>query len=346
MGVVIRSVKTKKGMSHRVYWNRRREDEPRSVYLGTFPEKVYAEARQDAVRLMLARGEEVSFAILERRTLNTVRELAKTWLASEHSGESAMKTKRIYAAKIVERWGDRSPDRLTKRDVQEWIDEMVRPPKPLGRGTINNHLNVLRPMLRSVEIDPVWLRGTKHLNIPHEDWEAMDLPDQRRREACRAQLAAERQAIFDIIEHGGLRPAEACGLTWNQVGTFEGQPALLNVGTKFVRKGGKPPRSVRWMPELGQPMWVPERPADAAGTARVFSARHTVKSFGPALDRACAAAGIERFIPYSLRHLHATRLMHHQAKHALGLHGMAKRMGHDQAVFLKTYSDHPLPDPE
>lgn len=322
-----------------VRWNRRREDRPRCVFLGAWPEKAYADARRDKALLMLAMGEEPSREKLDRIGLVTIDDVITDWLASQHDAASTLAKKVIYTKKISARWGGKAPANLSKADVQSWINELVGEGK--GRGTIMNHLATLRPLMRHADVEPVWMRGTKILSIPHDAWEAMDLPNRERREAARACLSPRFATIFDLCEHGGLRSSEACLLTGAQIGSFEGQPALIHIGTKYVRKGGKPPRSVREMPELGQPSWVPVRDGDGP----VFGGA-TAKSFGVALDRACTKAGVERFTPKALRHLHATRLSYHSAKHGLGLHGMAKRMGHDQAVFLDRYSDHPLPDSE
>ena len=55
MGVVIVERKHSKGTSWQVRWNRRRDDRPRAVYLGSWPEKRFAEAQRIEALYMLAR---------------------------------------------------------------------------------------------------------------------------------------------------------------------------------------------------------------------------------------------------------------------------------------------------
>lgn len=348
MGVVIVERKNARGTSYHVRWNRRRDDRPRAVHLGTWPEKKYAVIQQDEAMRMLARTGTVSREVLEgqqRKASATIASVAERWLAGRTDVKaSTFESKRNSVAKIVERWGSKYPASLTREDVQAWVTEMHE--GGMKGSSIQLHLNVLRPLLREgADLDLPWLSGRKHIRVPLDEIKDKDLPDRARREGARGELRPDRQALLDVLEHGGLRIAEACLLTWSQVDAERDQ--LIKIGTKTVRRRGAPPRNV---PRLSfQPDWIPKRPEGANADDLVFPGEDGRGArFRVALTDSCRRAGVKRFTPHDLRHLHATRLnrwsVGASAKHDLGPYEMAKRMGHSQEEFAETYGHEMPPD--
>lgn len=122
---------------------------------------------------------------------------------------------------------------------------------------------------------------------------------------------ARTHALLAVMLTTGLRPGEACGLRWPDIGpasiTVERQ--LAEVGAEWVEDEPKTPSSRRTVPlvPVAAASLARWRVEQASIAARVFDPL-TPRSLRPTFEAACKAAGVEPFPPHSARRFVATML--------------------------------------
>lgn len=139
--------------------------------------------------------------------------------------------------------------------------------------------------------------------------------------------------LVSVLAYAGLRPSEALGMRWRDVGE--------NTIHVDAPKTGRP-RDVRLLAPLAQDLrewrFASGRPSPAAfvfpaadGSRWTDEAR---KSWSRrAFAQAVKAAGVEHVSPYSLRHSFASLLAHQRRSGPY----IAKELGHGLALSMSTY---------
>lgn len=322
------------------------------VHLGAYPKKDLAEDRKKYAEAQLVMDRAPSRELLDekkRADVGTFKSVAEAWYGSLHLAPSTMKSYRTHVNGFTREFGTMQPRQLTRPVIQAWIDRAHRKEGMMG-STIGLHLNTLRMILRvGAGIDPRTVM--LDLSVPKDKYVPLDLPNAKRRAARellreggkKPPLSPRRRAIFDVIEHSGMRISEVMELTWGQVDNAGDQ--LVNIGVKGISASSKKrPRTIKRFDF--QPAWIPQRPEGVADSDRVWPEEQIEgRGWRIALGNACEEAKVTPFNPHDLRHLHAVRLNRWLAegKHTLDHRGMAQRMGHSQQEFLNRYSDHDAP---
>jgi integrase len=302
------------------------------VHLGRFPQEGLARKRKQAAEAMLAAGLVPSRTVLDAQAEgSTMASVAQAWLASRLDIEP--RTAKNYGHGVLEiatHWKTADPRSVTPASVQAWVAELATRMKP---GTVRLRLGTLRQVLDYAGLDPNPARS-RMVRRPKVKTKAKTLPNRQQLAELRSHLPAERQAIMDVLEYGGLRIAEATELRWAQVDNTRDR--LVNVGTKTER-----PRVVARL--AGQPAWVPVKPAGADPEARVFQTEaHQMLGV---LRYRSKVLGLPHVTPHTLRHLHVSRLVDDIGKPgALAPVAIAHRMGHSIKVMWDTYAHLTPPD--
>ncbi|MGE0145650.1 MAG: tyrosine-type recombinase/integrase [Planctomycetota bacterium] len=173
---------------------------------------------------------------------------------------------------------------------------------------------------------------------------------------------ASRQvgAMLRLQALSGMRPGEVCAMRFEDVERIEHEgttfglyrvrdgktshhghatsyvlpPAALAILDEFQRPGGgivfRPSDAMR---ERGKAMRLQRRTPitkqtierDHRDEPREFGERYTKDTYRHAVERACAAAGVERFVPHALRHVVATWAANHVR---LGIGAAAAALSH------------------
>lgn len=157
----------------------------------------------------------------------------------------------------------------------------------------------------------------------------MRLPSRGDLAALYAALPARFVEPVEFLERTGLAVSELVALRWEHVDVERG---------RFLVASGKTPARRRWVDLAAPPLEtavLPERSGE-----RVFG-RETTASLSGAITRYALRAGIGRYSPHDLRHLHASRLLRAGWDPAR----IAARLGHANAyTTLSVYSHVTPPD--
>lgn len=332
---VIRRANAKRPATWHVRWSKGKY-EP-YVYLGSLDTKARAEARKHKVLDLLAIGIEPTLAMFKHvspiEDRQGLHDAAKAWMGAQVQWEASTRTVReSYVRLVVDYFGAKTqPRKITVDQVQAWIRAMTE--GGIKPTTQRARLNCLSGILAFA----------KH---PDNPVRSDDLKRAKGRAARRPlpsilQLAGIRErlnpldrALFDVLEHTGMRVSEATSMTWAEVDAAARR--LVGRGTKSFE---------RVIPVLdGQPDWLPVKPEGADPDALVYDGL-TSKVFAKHLATASGEVGFH-LNPNRLRHVHASRLLAGAQggglETSMGPADMAYRMGHSVPVFLSTYT-HRIP---
>jgi integrase len=340
---------------HRVRW--RQDGRNRSQ---TFSRKRDANDF-DAERRRLARAGLLAHLDAGTETLDQY--VVEVWLPT-YAADLAPKTRRHYASLYdhhISPWlGPVRLRDLTSERVARWQADRIR--QGAGHVAVQHALDLLRAIVqRAVEgqrlsVNPV--RLVRKLRGPRRE-EVRPLSPmsvERIREAIlsgRGSHPMRDATLVSVLAYAGLRPGEALGLRWSDVGdsTVLVQRAL-SLGQEVATKT-RQNRTVRLLPPLRSDLaeWrmTAGRPND---DALVFPGHDGRPWTEPAYQswrrrsfaRALAAAGIERARVYDLRHSFASLLLH-EGRNVIYV---ARQLGHDARLTLsryghvmEEYEDHP-----
>ncbi|MBA3841027.1 MAG: tyrosine-type recombinase/integrase [Actinobacteria bacterium] len=284
----------------------------KAKHLGSYPTRKLAETRQRAVLEQLARGEVPTLRILPatRHATTTTRILCERWFETRVDVKDTTRANfRNSIKNIVERWGDDDPHTISSEDVQAWVADQTAAKK--SPGTIKNRLGCLSQILAYGKVEPNPVRDVK---LPKGKRRKSALPSRAELARMYAVLPEKNRGVVALMEHGGLRVSSAVAVTW---GDWDRPRRRLLVNDKTAA-------GERWITQIDGLPVMPERPDGVADDARVHQ-NVTAKSVHAAMVQACKQAGIRRVTPHSLRHLHASRLMHEMA---MSPAEVAVRMGH------------------
>ncbi len=290
------------------------------LHCGTFKTEREAKTRARWVRGEWAAGRvpDPRRLVLDRDPQRRLRFVAQEWLASRIDlAESSRRQYRSRIDRITQDLGGHDPTRITPADVREWVAGLANEFKP---STVGVYLHVLRLVLDFAEVDPnparhrsVKLPAGRTANV------RIRLPSSRELAAIRAELPHEARRLLDFLEDTGAEISAAVELDWSDV-----HP------DRVLLRGTKRTARVRFALEDTSPIRLL---AEARAQGRVFG--YSTGGFRSALGDACDRAGVRRYSPHDLRHLHFSRLLHAGVSPAV----IAARAGHaSPATTLKTYS--------
>lgn len=285
------------------------------VHLGVYGTLKEAESRQKQARALVTLGKEPSRfeqPLVERGLMQTV---ARSWLASRVDvGERTRTNYTISVQKILAIFGRRDPARITRDDVQDWVNT-------LSAGVVRLRLATLMQILDFAEIEPNPARA--RIRKPKKPKADPFLPNRKQLDAVYKKLAEANTTMVDgcrLLEHLGLRVGELVALEYRDVDR-ERKRVL-------VRKG-KTASAKRFVDVLEDAVALP-----GPGDGRVFG--FTEQALRNALSRSCERADVPKITPHVLRHLHASRAWH---SYGLSPAQIAARLGHSSpTITMETYS--------
>jgi integrase len=281
----------------------------------------------------------------------TVGEFAKVWWARYVVPNLARHTQLSYASMldvhIIPRLGDVRLRSLTPDLVGELRAEMAA--GGVGDAATRKTLVVLQSMLeRAVEWRRIDSNPAKLIRKPSQARTRVvrPLPPQTI-EAMRAHLTNEGRlldaTLLAVLAYAGLRPGEALGLRWHDVGE---RTLLVERSVAFGKlkstKTGKA-RTVRLLAPLAETLAAWRRTTDrAAPTDLVFPApdgspwnRDRANNWrNRGFADACKAAAVTGVRPYDLRHSYISLLVAQGAT----VVEVAQQAGHSPTMALSTYA--------
>lgn len=280
----------------------------------------------------------------------TLAEFAREWWAYHAEPNLATATRRHYAElfdrHVLQQLGGLELRELTPDVIEDFAADLKR--SGVGDPTVRKTLALVQSVLA---------RAVARGRIPRNPVAAIRKPPQRRARpvsppslAAVEQLRAELRdagrlrdaTLVCVLAYAGLRPGEALGLRWREIGertlTISGSVVLGE--EKTTKTGGH--RSVRLLTPLAADLaeW---RLASGRRTLSVFvfprsDGRHWCDTDWRNWRRRvyvpnAVAVGIERPRPYDLRHLFVSLLLAEGAN----VVEVARQAGHAPSMSLDTY---------
>jgi integrase len=293
----------------------------RQRHLGSFKTLREARARKAWAEMEIAAGRipDVSRLFRDDAARPTLLAAAEAWLRTRvdvaESSRSAYRDRVAYLAPLHRV----RVDELDAAMIQEWVRVCG-----LAASTVRNTVTTLHAILDHAGVDPNPAKTGRLLRVPKRQRSVKYLPPRSDLAAVYALLPPRHADLVRLLEHTGLRVSEAVGLAWVDVDEARQRFLVAEAKTAAGR------RFVSW-----EPVWCEwEPPMRPASGVSVYPT--TVAAVQGALAYACKRAGVQPFGPHSLRHLHASRLLHHGL---LSPAEIAARLGHaSPSVTLGTYS--------
>src|SRR5262245_32564650 len=299
------------------------------IHVGTFKTEREAKARLQWAHKEWAEGRRPDPRLigLDPRTgrVRTLRPIVQDWIdGGHHWADTTLDQYQRWGFRIADEFpGD--PASITPGDVRVWIARLLE--QGYAHGTVLLAHQVLRQVLDFADCDPN--------PATHRSVKLPPGPGPRIRLPSRAELGMLHIALLkpwhhqvvDLLEDTGMRMLEVRRLKWHMVH----DDRILVPGAKG--RGGmvKP----RW---IDGELWPIRLFDDERGDsdAWVFPHARSLDSVSGMMGRACERAGIERYSPHDLRHLHASRLMHHYGTRRAA--EIAARLGHGIGMLIDTYT--------
>lgn len=346
------------------------------VYLGRDPKtgkKIWKYAtvrgsRRDAEaveRRLLGRQERGELAAVRM----TVAELLDEWLAhvQAHRERRTWDDYAYCARRIREALGPVRIDRLTRAQIQRWVDELMRCPREDGRpgalsaSTVRRHHRVLHAALAyAVRMGYLEANPAAHLTLPRRQRREPEiLTPEQLEQLLEAAKGTRWYPIWYVAAHTGLRVGEICGLWWEDIDW--GRPAIR------VRRALKQDRQHnRWylgdvknheartviLDDRTAEVLDQHRAAQQMEIARAPQWEHPEHVFtGPGgaylrldvpshmLRKYCRRLGLPPISMHDLRHLHGSMLLHD----GWSITAVSERLGHHSPAFTAQVYAHVIP---
>lgn len=251
--------------------------------------------------------------------------------------------------------------RLTRADLEGLYAAMLA--RLLSPRTVGYVHSVLHAALGKAERDRLIVRNpATGAELPQQQRQERVVPDleQKHQLLATSERTGNRwNALWYLLANGGLRPSEALGLTWEDVGRDRvhirrvlvmGLPGggwkLTDPKTKGSRRtvtlGAPTMEALAWHrtrqeadKETAGSRYVDHGFVFAGETGEPMSLRNmTARQFVPLLK----AAGLPRIPVYSLRHMHATHLL----SAGVPVKVVSERLGHASPVMTLNIYAHVL----
>jgi len=341
--VSVEKVKRASGTVWRVRW-RDPQGRPRSKVVGK-------KADAAAMDTELKRSKRLGGTALAANSRETLAEFAQLWWRRHAAPNLERNTLNGYASMldihVIPRLGDVRLQALSPEMIGDLRAEMAA--AGVGNPTIRKTLTLLQSIL---EHAVAW----RHLDS--NPARGIRKPSQRRTsvvrplppetvEAIRAYLLANGHhldaTLVSVLAYAGLRPGEAIGLRWHDVGErtllVERSVAFGQLKSTKTRK----PRTVRLLPPLAEDLvaWheATSRPAPTdllfpAPDGSPWNADRARNWRKRTFAEAAEAAGVPKARPYDLRHSFVSLLIAQSAS----VVEVASQAGHAPTMALDTYA--------
>ena len=254
----------------------------------------------------------------------TMRLAALAYLASRvDAKESSRVQYQIRCAAILERWDRDAPTSITRDDVQRWVNALGERYAPR---TVRVTVQTLAQVLDHAGVEP---NPARLVRLPRVKRDDKYLPTRDELANLIAALPERYARVVVLLEHTGLRISEALALQWGDVDQarrrIRVKDSKTSSGRRFVDHLDTYPGGL--VAFLDAPGPKSERVFPGATSAGV---QFAMRARNP------------RVSPHSMRHLHASRMLHDGV---LSPAQLAARLGHSTpAVTLGTYSHCVPPD--
>jgi len=343
--VSVEKVARKTGTSYRVRWREGGRNRARSF-----------DTRRDAQRwdLEVRRRAQLGTLHLLDAGTETLDEYVTTTWAPTYGSTLAPRTRRNYArlydAHVAPTIGSTPLQALTAEQIGRWQSDRLA--QGAGPVAVRRSLELLGSILQRaheagrIATNPA--RAVRKARLPRREEVRPIAPAavERMREYLLAGGSGHPHrdaALISVLAYSGLRPGEALGLKWGDIGdtTLLVQRSIA-LGEESPTKTGRT-RSVRLLPPLRADLAVWRL---ASGRPPASALVFPAQAGGPwgetgyqawrrrAFARAAAAAGVDRAHPYALRHSFASLLLHERRSVVY----VAKQLGHGPQLTLNTYA--------
>jgi integrase len=331
------------GAVYRVAWR----DEAGRQRSRTFTRKKDADAWDAKVKLAKRQGE-VAQLDAGRQTLRSfVQDWRQPYAADHLTAKTRAQYQHLLDAYVLPELGHVRLRALTTERIQTLGAALLK--RGVGQETVRKTIAMLQGILeRAVEWGRIPRNPARSVKKPPMSRQRIIRPlAPAKVEAIRRDMLGEKRyrdaALVSVLAYAGLRPAEALGLRWADVGA-----KVLHVERSIVDGVEAPTktrqvRTVRLVKALADDLadWRKRSNGDATGYVFPTSAGTAWKEtdfrnwrrrrFTPAV----VAAGLPKETrPYDLRHSFASLLL---AEHANPIE-VAAQMGHTPATLLSTYA--------
>lgn len=316
--IVPRTTKTKGERFHVRF-----EENGQAHQLGVFPTRALAKTRQRRAYVEIAEGKIPSNLVLgPARSGSTVHSVAKVWAASKVNASQETQNSYAQGIRYIEKTflGKMAPNRVTPEDITRWVQGMLD--KGLSAGTINLRLVHLGGIFDYAETTPNPVRSSRVSKVRKEKKE-YQLPRLVEIEAWREKLPEKYRVVFDFMNATGARISEACTVRNKDWRPDRGVTVRGKTGQRFVPL-------FEGLPVFPELTGAPDDQTFVGITRQNLTWN---------LQQAAERAGVPSYGAHSLRHRHASILMHDKKMSPADL---AARLGHSVTILLDTYT-HVLP---
>ena len=303
---------------------------------GSFRTMKEARMRRDLIAGELAAGRNPAnllSASVERPQTRKFTEVAAAYRASRIDLSDTTAGNNAARFKSFAMFDDRDPASITFADVQGWVNALALKP-----ASIKVYLSTLRQILDFAEVQPNPARDPR-VRLPRIEIEELTPPTAKQVLAILDNVTARFRLPFVLMEQTSLEPKPTRLL---EVGDLDFAENTIRLRRKTVKgQRSARARSIQvpgWLMDAISATLPPLEDREAA--ARVFPG-FTEDAARAAMARACVAAGIPHFSPYSLRH-RRTSLWHGQG---VPTKELMARTGHSKSTTTIDIYSHVLVDP-
>ncbi len=285
---------------------------------------------------------------LDRVTLES--QYRRWWQIAEHSGlapNTLAQYENVGRIHVLAELGSQRLASMRRIDLDEWITRLVK--KGLSASTIRTARTIAGLVMESaLDAGIVSSNLVRGLKVPRQVVPAKRALTAEQVELLAVHMPEHYRALVLVLAYGGLRPSEAMALRRRHLDDF-GQlmveETLTETGGRLIERQTTKTGTSRVVP---LPPTVTTALRDHIGLVegdgpedRIFrtvtGCQIRLSNFRRDLTKARLKAGLPEWVtPYTLRHTAASLL----AKGGVGVHAAAQMLGHDPAIYLRTYAHH------
>ncbi|ADU50136.1 integrase family protein [Thermaerobacter marianensis DSM 12885] len=300
----------------------------------------------------------------------TVDELLDEWLAHVRTNREgrtyddyAYCTRRIRAA-----FGPMRVDRLTRAQIQRWLDELQQAPRDDGRPgnlsatTVQKHHRALHAALSyAVRMGYLGYNPADNLTLPRRQRsEPPMLTREQLEQLLEAALGTRWYPLWYVAAHTGLRVGELCGLWWEDIDWS--RPAIrVRRALKQDREGKRlilgdvknHEARVVWLDDRTAEVLDRHRAEQQLEIARAQRWEHPEHVFTApggrflrpdvptqVLRKHAKRLGLPPLSMHDLRHIHGSHLLQY---HGWSITAVSERLGHYSPAFTAEVYAHVIP---